>query len=119
MHEPAITQDIIDEARAAAAGRGARKVTDVFLAMTPAAGSITQGSIESSFSVLTRDDDLLEGAALHIERRPVAATCLECSDEFSTDAPQPICPQCGSQQVSLDPGVPGVQLTDVGITSED
>ena len=45
----------------------------------------------------------------------MAATCLDCSDEFSADAPQPACPQCGSLLVQLDPNAPMVQLTDVGI----
>jgi hypothetical protein len=49
----------------------------------------------------------------------VAATCLSCSDEFTTDAPQPVCPQCGSLLVQLDPDAPMVVLTDVGIDDEE
>ena len=43
-----------------------------------------------------------------------AATCLSCSDEFNADTPQPVCPQCGSLMVQLDPDASKVQLTDVG-----
>ncbi len=118
MHELGITQGVIDRAREAAQRNGARKVTDVFLVMTPAA-DFTQDSIEMYFEMLTDEDELFKGAALHFEQRPVAATCLSCSDEFSTDAPQPVCPQCGSRQVRFDPEAPMVQLTDIGIDDGD
>ena len=114
MHELGITQGIIDRAREAACAHGARKVAGLYLVMTPAA-DFTQDSIEMYFEMLTNDDELFKGAALHFEHKPVAATCLSCSDEFSTEAPQPVCPQCGSMLVKLDPGAPMVQLTDVDI----
>ena len=82
--------------------------------MTPAA-DFTQDSIEMYFEMLTGDDELFSGAELHVEHKPVAATCLSCSDEFNTDAPQPICPQCGSLLVRLDPEAPMVQLTNIDI----
>lgn len=44
----------------------------------------------------------------------MAATRLSSNDEFSTDAPQPVCPQYGSLLVRPDPDAPMVQLTDVG-----
>ena len=67
------------------------------------------------FEMLADDDELFRGATLHFDRKPIAATCLSCSDELSTDAPQPVCPRCGSLLVRLDPDAPMVQLTDVGI----
>ncbi len=118
MHELGITQGIIDRAREAAEQHGARKVTDVYLVMTPAA-DFTQESIEMYFQMLTDGDALLDGAALHVERQAAAATCLNCSDEFSTDAPQPVCPQCGSTQIRFDPEAPMIRLTDIGIDDSD
>jgi len=114
VHELGITQGIIDRAREAAGAHGARKVAGLYLVMTPAA-DFTQDSIEMYFEMLTSEDELFKGAALHFEHKPVAATCLSCSDEFSTDAPRPICPQCGSPVVRLDPDAPMVQLTDIDI----
>ncbi len=114
MHELGITQGIIDRAREAAVANGARKVAGLYVAMTPAA-DFTQESIEMYFEMLTSEDEFFKGAVLYFEHRPIAATCLNCSDEFSTDAPQPICPQCGSLMVRLDPEAPMVQLTDVDI----
>ena len=114
MHELGITQGIIDRAREAAEANGARKVTDLYLVMTPAA-DFSQDSIEMYFEMLAGEDDFFEGATLHFDHRPVAATCVSCSDEFTTDAPQPVCLQCGSLMVRLDPDAPMVQLTDVGI----
>ena len=79
------------------------------------AADFSQDSIEMYFEMLAGDDELFRGASLHFDQQPAAATCLSCSDEFSTDAPQPVCPQCGSLLVQLDPDAPMVQLTDVGI----
>ena len=117
MHELGITQGILDRARDAAVESGAKKVTDVFIVMTPAA-DFTEDSISMYFTMLTEDDDLFRGAALHVEHRLVSAVCLDCSDEFSTDAPRPVCAQCGSQKVRLDPEAPMVQLTDIGVEEE-
>jgi hydrogenase nickel incorporation protein HypA/HybF len=117
VHELGITQGIIDRARETAVANGARAVTGLYLVMTPAA-DFSQDSIEMYFEMLTSEDEFFKGAKLHFEHRPVAATCLSCSDEFSTDAPQPICPQCGSPLVQLDPGAPMLQLTDVDIDDE-
>jgi hydrogenase nickel incorporation protein HypA/HybF len=114
VHELGITQGIIDRARETAVANGARKVTGLYLVMTPAA-DFTQDSIEMYFEMLTGEDDFFKGAKLHFDHKPVAATCLNCSDEFSTDAPQPVCPQCGSLMVQLDPSAPMVRLTDVDI----
>jgi len=114
VHELGITQGIIDRARETAVANGARKVTALYLTMTPAA-DFTFDSIEMYFEMLTEEDDLLRGARLDLTWAPVAATCLSCSDEFSTEAPRPVCPQCGSVMVRLDPTAPMVQLTDVGI----
>ena len=80
------------------APHGARKVADLYLVMTPAA-DFTQDAIEMYFEMLTSEDEPFKGAAPHFEHRSVAATCLSCGDELSTDAPQPVCPQCGSMLV--------------------
>ncbi len=114
MHELGITQGIVDRAREAAVANGATKVTDLYLTMT-AAADFTIDSIEMYFEMLTDEDDLLCGARLHVDWAPVAATCLECHEGFSTEAPRPTCPACGSQVVRLDPEAPMVQLTNVGI----
>jgi len=114
VHELGITQGIIDRAREAALANGALRVTDLYITMTPAA-DFSQDSIEMYFEMLAGEDEFFAGAKLHFVRKPIAATCLSCSDEFSTDALQPACPQCGSLLVRLDPEAPMVQLTDVGV----
>jgi hydrogenase nickel incorporation protein HypA/HybF len=118
VHELGITQGIIDRARDAALANGARRVTDLYLAMTPAA-DFTQDSIEMYFDMLASEDELFRGATLHFEHRPVAATCLACSNEFTVDGPDAVCPQCGSSALRFDPGAPMVQLTDVGVEDAD
>ena len=117
MHELGITQGIVDRARDAAVDNGAKSVTEVHVVMTPAA-DFTEDSIRMYFSMLTEEDDLFHGAVLHLKHRPVSGVCLDCSDEFTVDAPQPVCSQCGSWNVRLDPEAPMIQLTDVVIDEE-
>jgi Zn finger protein HypA/HybF involved in hydrogenase expression len=117
VHELGITQGIIDRAREAAAKAGSRRVTDLFITVT-AAADFSQESIEMYFEMLAGEDELFKGATLHFAGQPIAATCLGCSEEFMTEAPRPICPLCGSQQVRLDPSAPMIQLTDIGVDDE-
>ena len=114
MHELGITQGIVDRARAAAEQAGAVKVTDLFLTITPAA-DFQPESIEMYYEMLTDEDELLKGAALHFAGASIAATCVSCGEEFPTEAPQPLCPVCGSAQVRFDPREAMIQLTDIGI----
>jgi len=114
MHELGITQGIVDHAREAARANGAVRVTDLFLAMTPAA-DFSQDSIEMYFEMLTGDDGFFRGARLHFDHRPIAARCLECGEEFTVRTRHGSCPRCSSLTVTLDPDAPMVQLTDVTI----
>lgn len=118
MHELGITQGIVERAREAAHQAGAVKVTDLFLTITPAA-DFQPESIEMYYVMLTDEDELLKGAALHFESAPIAATCLSCGKEFPTEVPQPVCPVCGSAQVRFDPHEAMIQLTDVGVEDQD
>lgn len=111
MHEVDITQGIIDRAREAVASAGASKVSDLYIVGAAATG-ISEESIRSSFAALAHSDDVLRHAKLHFGSGPVAATCLACGDEFVTEAPQPMCPQCGSQEVRLDPEAVTISLSD-------
>jgi Zn finger protein HypA/HybF involved in hydrogenase expression len=86
--------------------------------MTPAA-DFEQDSIEMYFEMLTDEDEMFKGATLHFDHQAIAATCLSCSDEFTTDARRPVCPQCGSLMVKLDPEAPMVRLTDIDIEDQD
>jgi Zn finger protein HypA/HybF involved in hydrogenase expression len=114
VHELGITQGIVERAREAARQAGAVKVTDLFLTITPAA-DFQPESIEMYYEMLTDEDEMLRGAALHFARASIAATCLACGEEFPTETPRPSCPACGSQQVTFDPREAMIQLTDVGV----
>lgn len=114
MHELGITQGIIDRAREAAQNESATKVRRLRLLLTPAA-DFSSESIKMYFAMLSEGDPLFEGATLEFDLGPASAVCLACGDEFVTEAPQPLCPQCGSSQVRFDPAVPMVQLTEIDI----
>jgi hypothetical protein len=43
---------------------------------------------------------------------------MDCGHEFSANAPQPACAQCGSLTVRLDPEAPMIQLTEVVIDED-
>ena len=114
MHELGITQSIIDHARETAQANGARRVTDIFLAMTPAA-DFSQESIEMYFDMLTGEDDYFMGARLHFDHQPGAARCMGCGEVFTAHAQRETCPRCSSWTVAFDADAPAVQITDIGI----
>ena len=118
MHELGITQGIVDHAREAAMANGARGVTDLYLAMTPAA-DFDQESIEMYFEMLTGDDDFFKGTRLHFDYQPASAKCLGCGGEFTARERHEPCPRCSSRMVRLDSDAPMVQLTDIGIDDEE
>jgi Zn finger protein HypA/HybF involved in hydrogenase expression len=114
VHELGITQGIVDRAREAAQSESATRVRILHLVLTPAA-DFSSESIEMYFAMLTEDDPLFAGAALEFGAAPAGAVCLACGDEFMTEAPEPLCPQCGSPQVRFDPAAPMLQLTAIDI----
>jgi Zn finger protein HypA/HybF involved in hydrogenase expression len=118
VHELGITQGVIDRAREAAHKESATRVRTLHLVLTPAA-DFSAESIEMYFAMLTEGDPLFEGAALEFGVAPAGALCLACGDEFTTEAPRPLCPQCGSPQVRFDPTAPMVQLTAIDVDDAD
>ncbi len=118
MHELGITQGVIERAREVALREGADRVRRLHLVMTPAA-DFSAESIEMYFAMLTDDDPLFAGASLEFAAAPAGALCLACGDEFVTQAPQPLCPQCGSAQVRFDPKAPMIQLTSIDVDEEE
>jgi Zn finger protein HypA/HybF involved in hydrogenase expression len=118
VHEMGITQGVVDRAREAARIEGAERISALYLTITPAA-DFTRESIEMYFEMLAGEDPLFDGAILLWEEAPVSVTCLDCSEEFSTEAPHPVCPRCGSLQVRFDPRDALLQLTGIGIDDEN
>jgi Zn finger protein HypA/HybF involved in hydrogenase expression len=118
VHEMGITQGVIDRAREAARIEGAERISALYLTITPAA-DFTRESVEMYFEMLAGEDPLFHGAILLWEEAPVSATCLNCSEEFATEAPHPVCPRCGSLQVRFDPRDALLQLTGIGIDDEN
>lgn len=114
MHESRLIHDLIAHAREAAVQNGATKVTEVHVVMTPAA-DFTEEALVTHFELFTQDDELLRGAKLQVTHEPVPAVCLACEAEFSASEPQPVCGQCGSEAVRLDPEASMLRLTDVVI----
>jgi Zn finger protein HypA/HybF involved in hydrogenase expression len=118
VHELGITQGIIDRAREAAEREAAGRIGRLHLVLTPAA-DFSAESIEMYFIMLTEGDPLFEGARLEFGAAPAGTLCLACGDEFVTEAPQPLCPQCGSSQVRFDPAAPMIQLTEIDVEDGD
>jgi Zn finger protein HypA/HybF involved in hydrogenase expression len=103
VHELGITDGIIARAREAAQGAGGVKVTDLYLAVTPAA-DFTRDSIEMYFDMLTQDDEYFR---------------LQCGAAFETHDARPVCPVCGGQQVRFDAHAPMLQLVGVDVAEEE
>jgi Zn finger protein HypA/HybF involved in hydrogenase expression len=112
VHELGIAQAIVDRAREAALAHGARHVSDMYLAMTPAA-DFTEDALAMYLELLTQDDEMLRGVTIHVEHQPVGARCLECGGEFPAQERSPSCPRCSSLLVALDPGASMVRLTHI------
>jgi Zn finger protein HypA/HybF involved in hydrogenase expression len=118
VHELEITQGIIERAREAAQKQRAGRVRRLHLVMTPEA-NFSAKSIETHFAMLTEGESLFAEASLEFAPAPAGALCLACGDEFVTEAPQPLCPQCGSPRVRFDPKVPAIQLTSIDADEGD
>lgn len=117
MHELGIAQGILDRAREVALENGAARVTDLHVALTPAA-DFTEDALSMYFELLTGEDDFFRGVRLHFERQSSIARCLDCGQEFATDRSQACCPQCSSLAVVFEPGAPMVRLTGIDVEDE-
>ncbi len=102
MHELAIANSIMNTVLAEAERRNVNSVTAVGLRIG-ALTDVVPDALQFGFSALTVGTPL-EGTRLEIESIPVAGLCDECHRKFDVNGLVFICPECGSQDISVERG---------------
>lgn len=94
MHELGLAQGIVEVVAARAARCHAVRVNGVRLRIGEAAG-VVPDSLTFCFELLAREDPILAGAQLSIERVPHRGRCRPCGAEFDIVNFIMRCPSCG------------------------
>jgi hydrogenase nickel incorporation protein HypA/HybF len=98
MHELGITQSVVDAVCERAAGRPVRSVRVQVGALT----AVVPEAMRFCFE-LVAEGTVAHGARLDIERRPAAARCHTCGNDFAVTDLILLCP-CGSADVRVTAG---------------
>ena len=102
MHELAVTQGILNFAVEEAAGREAKKITHIRIALGSLSGIVAE-CVETYFP-LVAEGTVAEGATLTFRRIPAVVRCLECGAESELPDFRLRCPACTSRRVELKSG---------------
>ena len=99
MHEFSLAQSIVNIATTHAARNGAVRITKVGV-MLGVVSHVAPVSLDHSFK-LARQGTPAQCAELIIRRVPLAASCMECKQNFKLETSEPACPHCGSSLIRL------------------
>jgi hydrogenase nickel incorporation protein HypA/HybF len=100
MHEYSITTSIIDILEEIGRKNKLKKIETVNFELNPIA-SIEPESIRFYFDYLTGKNKLLKGAKLVFKSIELEMRCLDCNDTFKKKEFRPLCPNCGSSNISI------------------
>lgn len=98
MHELAVTENILAIAKRHAEQAQARRVTDIYIVIGNLS-SIIDDSVQFYWDIIS-DGSICSGAALHFQRIPAQAVCLDCNQSYSLEHLSP-CPACGSAKIRI------------------
>ena len=102
MHELAITESILSIANQAAEENRGSKVTDIYLVIGQLS-SIVDDSVQFYWDLIAAGT-IAEGAELAFTRVPAALCCNACGCTFPLSHERYACPQCGSEDVTVEGG---------------
>ena len=102
MHELPVTESILEIALKHAESAGASRITDIYLVIG-ALSSIIDDSIQFYWDMLCQGT-LAEGANLHFERLELVMQCTSCQHQFTPEAMEYVCPQCGGTGLEIIQG---------------
>lgn len=102
MHELPVTESILEIALKHAETAGAARITDIYLVIG-ALSSIIDDSIQFYWDMLCQGTPA-EGANLHFERLELVMKCVSCQHQFTPEAMEYVCPQCGGTGLEIIQG---------------
>jgi len=102
MHELPITQSILEIALRHAQQAGAKRITDLHLAIGKLS-YVVDDSVQFYWDMIAKDT-IAEGATLHFQRVPAEFLCLDCDYRYPVDGENLACPHCGSTRVKVAAG---------------
>ena len=94
MHEFGIVQNIVDQAVAAGARHGAKRITTIYLKLGEL-NEIEPSTLEFLFAGMSRGTTA-EGARVETDLVPSSLECRRCGHTFSAPSRVTACPRCGS-----------------------
>jgi hydrogenase nickel incorporation protein HypA/HybF len=99
MHELLATQAILDKALAKATEAGARRITDVRLAVGDISG-FADDSVQFYWDEISKGTKA-EQSKLHFRHIPPELQCMACFTLYSPKDDEIICPVCGSSGAKI------------------
>lgn len=100
MHELALAQRLLALTLESAESAQAKRVVSVTLSLG-ALSHVEPAALRFAFSVASRGT-IADGAAVHLERLPTAATCVSCHRVSWVLAPGQTCETCGTFTLVVD-----------------
>ena len=100
MHEYSITTSIIEILEDIGRKNDLTRIRKVNFELDPVS-SIEPDSIRFYYQYLTRDNKLLKDAELVFKEIKIEMTCISCHTKFTRREFRPLCPRCGSTDVTV------------------
>lgn len=102
MHELSITQGILSIALEQAEANHANTITKVNITLGEISGIVDE-CVKFYFELLSKDT-IAAGASLCFDRPPAKLRCRKCSNIFSPDDLNWVCPSCGDWSIEIVSG---------------
>ncbi|MFZ5799217.1 MAG: hydrogenase maturation nickel metallochaperone HypA [Thermodesulfobacteriota bacterium] len=103
MHEFSLAQGLVNQLLTLADQHNAQKITTVRVEIGSMAG-IVADSFAFGFEVLTRENQVTDGAVLEIIPTEPRYRCLDCGALISFTVTDALCPHCGSRRLTREGG---------------
>ena len=94
MHELSLREAVREQALAAAAAEGARRIEAITLRVGALAG-VDPDALRFAFPVVM-EGSIAEGAELRLEREAAICACTACGNSFQAADGCCVCPDCGT-----------------------
>ena len=93
MHEESATRGIIHRALHQARGKGAGRITDVYIVIGAISG-YSEEPVRLYWGELSKET-IAEGARLHFRKIEAELQCMACFTKYQPEGEEIRCPQCG------------------------